>query len=501
MLLPLLLVPLQLAAAADLLSARAWTGFSKLDGSLEFPELALPELRDKKNLGLAFSGGGVRAYTATLGYLRGLLDIGLLQQARYVSGVSGGSWAAAAYTFHDPSAEHTVSGAPVARNDSELLGVYVPPAALGFSELDEMPVRSAFHAATIGVGMTPLTGPEWVNKVQDVFLEPVGVPAIGNSSFTWNANTSAEICLRNPAEPLSLAVAGQREYGAPPYVIFGVTLMGPLDSTPLALDNRSYTVFDATPLYIGQARKEPVTFHGRKGEHPPIKDITLPVGGLLEPFAVGGKPPARALGPSSPASALLQVPAPPTKFALANAVAASSFFPGDVEGWLSRATAKELGLTLPFWAPADSGEQESPTVEAAVPRETLMLIGDGGLSENTDMTSLLRRRVPRIVMFETTDTTLNSDWNPLTHPNPTTNDIDDEFSAFFGLVSAKGLCYCWRRYCCCCYAHSHVCVCVCVCVCAVAVCCFVHMAFASCHVLITAVQWRRQFPHGLGPPS
>ena len=33
----------------------------------------------------------------------GLHELGLLPGVRYVSGVSGGAWAAAAYTFFDPS--------------------------------------------------------------------------------------------------------------------------------------------------------------------------------------------------------------------------------------------------------------------------------------------------------------------------------------------------------------------------------------------------------------
>jgi hypothetical protein len=40
--------------------------------------------------------------------------------------------------------------------------------------------------------------------------------------------------------------------------VLAYTLLGPLGSAPIALDNRSYTTLDATPLYAGQARADPV---------------------------------------------------------------------------------------------------------------------------------------------------------------------------------------------------------------------------------------------------
>lgn len=64
-----------------------------------FPEaaesspIAVPWLKDKKDFGLAFSGGGTRAASATLGQLRGLRKKGLLKDVKYISAVSGGSWA------------------------------------------------------------------------------------------------------------------------------------------------------------------------------------------------------------------------------------------------------------------------------------------------------------------------------------------------------------------------------------------------------------------------
>ena len=51
------------------------------------------------SLGVAFSGGGTRSATMALGQLRGLRKIGVLDKVRYVSGISGGAWAAVPFVY------------------------------------------------------------------------------------------------------------------------------------------------------------------------------------------------------------------------------------------------------------------------------------------------------------------------------------------------------------------------------------------------------------------
>ena len=58
------------------------------------PEFSTSRLMDRPNLGLAFSGGGTRSASATLGQLRGLQQIGLLDKVRYYSCISGSSFTA-----------------------------------------------------------------------------------------------------------------------------------------------------------------------------------------------------------------------------------------------------------------------------------------------------------------------------------------------------------------------------------------------------------------------
>jgi hypothetical protein len=62
-----------------------------------FPETDV--LGEGPSLGVAFSGGGTRSATMALGQLRGLRKIGVLDQVRYVSAVSGGAWASVPFVY------------------------------------------------------------------------------------------------------------------------------------------------------------------------------------------------------------------------------------------------------------------------------------------------------------------------------------------------------------------------------------------------------------------
>ena len=76
-----------------------------------FPESEF--LESKKNIGIAFSGGGNRSASLTTGQLRGLNKLGFLEDVKYISAVSGGSWASIIYTY-----------SPDDLKDEKLLGTY-----------------------------------------------------------------------------------------------------------------------------------------------------------------------------------------------------------------------------------------------------------------------------------------------------------------------------------------------------------------------------------------
>src|SRR6188472_2466948 len=91
-----------LPACANCVEARFWEinpTFWNSTTPSETPEREkLVQLR-KFDVGIAFSGGGTRSASATVGQLRGLEQNGWLAQVRYMTAVSGGSWAAVPYTY------------------------------------------------------------------------------------------------------------------------------------------------------------------------------------------------------------------------------------------------------------------------------------------------------------------------------------------------------------------------------------------------------------------
>lgn len=84
---------------------------------------------NRKNVAVCFSGGGSRALTCALGQMLGLSSFqgnngkSLLDEVRYISSVSGGSWASVLYTFR-----------PAAFTDADFLGKSYTPAQLYYNQ-------------------------------------------------------------------------------------------------------------------------------------------------------------------------------------------------------------------------------------------------------------------------------------------------------------------------------------------------------------------------------
>jgi hypothetical protein len=93
-----------------------------------FPEWdRIPE--KKRDFGIAFSGGGTRSASATVGQLRGLRRNGWLSQAGYISSVSGGTWAAVPFTFSS-------------HDEATFLGEYLDPWAITWDSLKTTKLHS-----------------------------------------------------------------------------------------------------------------------------------------------------------------------------------------------------------------------------------------------------------------------------------------------------------------------------------------------------------------------
>jgi len=102
----LAVVSAQVPVCPDCVEARYWQvdpGYwnAAAPDLNSFPERQLDEPLHGTDLGIAFSGGGTRSAAASLGQLRGLVQNNWLPHVRYMTAVSGGSWAAVPFTYFD----------------------------------------------------------------------------------------------------------------------------------------------------------------------------------------------------------------------------------------------------------------------------------------------------------------------------------------------------------------------------------------------------------------
>jgi hypothetical protein len=412
------------------LSAKAWftSKYHPSEGS--YPEQSDPVLQTKKNVGLAFSGGGTRSYLSSLGYLRGLHDLDLLKNVRYISGVSGGAWATVVYSYYQK--QQSTPERPVAQSDEELLGDIMEPEQCTFNNLNKLNATCGRYSATASFNIdlvelfikykeVPLA---WFHQVNNQFLIRYGVSL--DSSFTWNQTTLDDILSRNPtltADQFVLPHNTER-----PYPIFVATHEGPLEGAPFPEKKRAFAGFDFTPLYSGH--REIINKSWEKfGGGPPASRL---IGGLLETFAFGrDQPPVEGLHEPS---GLLEIPMNPDKqlFTLNTAVATSSYFLGGAVttlGPLPFRRTDKLGIIIPTF-PVATLEDDAP------PMSTKMVFGDGGTVVQPGLMGMIKRKVAHIIMFLNFEIPLTGSdaWNPLEHP-PTgsNNEIDDDMPSFFGL--------------------------------------------------------------------
>ena len=66
--------------------------WDKKSKTFSYPENKYIQFLNKKDLGIAIEGGGIRSYIFSLGFLRGLYRIGVFENVKYISSVSGSSW-------------------------------------------------------------------------------------------------------------------------------------------------------------------------------------------------------------------------------------------------------------------------------------------------------------------------------------------------------------------------------------------------------------------------
>jgi hypothetical protein len=372
------------------------------------PERDNAELKAKDDLGLAFSGGGTRAACATLGALRALHELGVLERVRYVSTVSGGSWGVAPWLFL-PNADRTA--------DARHLGSVVKPSDLTVEKLNEK-AEGSCAAAFAEVRLPSFCG-IWKNKllygdeayaqaVGHAFLKPFGLHET-RKFVTWNEASRSELIRLNPSldEDDFLMPAKDR-----PFWICNVSLtlttFRRADISEAERENRSngestghrpfFRPFEMTPLYSGAPTLiEP---HGWW-----IKRAPSPWsigGGYVENLLYDSRKPQectpRGAGEARVMRASLGLPRilASHRFCLSDMVAASGAAPSAAVDSIVGANplpagiAKSLGFPeFRHWSPAKP--EPAPGFDLAH--------DDGGAIDNTGIAALASRGVGRVIAF------------------------------------------------------------------------------------------------------
>ncbi len=165
-------------------TAQAW---QSIGTTYSFPEDSYEYVASRPNVGVTFSGGGDRSFSATIGALGAFHELGYIENIKYMAGSSGGSWGVAVYSYY----QHSFV------NDSVMLGPIVFPADIVYDDLMNVdyycvrkyPNSSYFDDSLLYSG--------WVDAVQAIYLDPAGI--LRGAPFSYNNESVSDIVLRNPS--------------------------------------------------------------------------------------------------------------------------------------------------------------------------------------------------------------------------------------------------------------------------------------------------------------
>lgn len=344
-----------------------------------FPErdetegLGVPWFKDKADLGIAFSGGGTRSASATLGQLRGLRTTGLLDKVKYISAVSGGSWAATPYTY-----------LPSNYDEDLFLGVAKPPEALTGHDLQSAPEASLAHAISESViaddvlkNAVGLAGDEaYARAVGALFLQPFGLDDRAKFFSFHDMAVRSVVEGNSESDDRHYYLVPEDFYTVRegrPYLIVGGTILR-VGNTGAS---RQEMQCEYTPLYCGVRRLFPSA--GRGGA--PIG------GGYVETFAYDSEAPS---GQWDGRRWRVKLGRERYRFTLSDMIGSSGAAPQEL---LEELSLHHLGFPeFRHW----------PVHRIGALREEEYAHGDGGHLENLGIMPLLARGVRHIVVFSNT---------------------------------------------------------------------------------------------------
>ena len=348
------------------------------------------------DVGVAFSGGGTRSASATIGQLRGLVQNGWLERVRYITAVSGGSWAAVPFTYYPgsltdllgdstPLNPATIETVPaglladrVARSGLGHVGFQEVPSFLpdSIAGLDIVQVRRALVMARAGIRKIrkrEVTEPDRRNKTYahmlgQIFLDRL-VPDGNRRPYAWDRETAIEMSAATgrPAGDFILAPPSR------PFLIVGGTLV-----KQAGADYPRLIPVEYTPMYTGVRQQ-----------------FGLIGGTYLWPWAYD----RLYIAPRSDTRVLVGPGPSERPFTLADVIASSGAAPqlelllGDKVPERFRATLRQASEAFPAFANlAVRGGAPNPATEE-------LAHGDGGFTDNLGVMPLLARQVHNIIVF------------------------------------------------------------------------------------------------------
>jgi hypothetical protein len=348
------------------------------------------------DVGICFSGGGSRALAATLGQLRALKALNVLDKVSMISSVSGGAWAAALFTY-----------LPTSITDDDFLGPAVAPGAITLQSLGVPPPNTYLGSVPQNLSIDKLLSALmaciddadyapwdlWQGIVGECILKPFGLWDVDANRYptkyyACTPEDAQAIVARNPGLSVSDFYVVQRP--RPRLLMNGAMFSNPTieDSQLLPFQSAS-TGIGIAPLFKGQG-----VFGWDIG------------GGLIETVGMGSS----FIKPLSASDAEVTMPARP--FSLSDMIAISSAaFAHVLQAKFSDRLyplAETIVPTYRYW-PVGSLNTEPWNY----------LFADGGCLENTGIATLLSHGIRNIIAFVNSQT-------------PIQDGVEGQISGLFG---------------------------------------------------------------------
>jgi hypothetical protein len=332
---------------------------------------------------------------------------------------------------------HTGAWAPIIvsyaqniKNMKDFLCEAIQPEKIDYNNLEDMKdecIRRFASSNLLQIAIEKLANSEvdfiadaWYAATQAMYLDPVGIAP--NERFSWSVATVNDIKRRNPnLQSENFILPANKSW---PFLIVGLTLVGPTKYAPYGKNNHNYSRIDITPLYVGQMKTTDIIY---KYFFNLLKKVVR-IGGLVESFAFFGTGSPVGLSKGIGSGELKNIPESVRILDLQFVAGAATFAPATLAG-----SVPFIGYSfkdkMSYWSPAYQKKTETYD----------MLCADGGAIDNIGLMSYLQRRVKKIILFMNYEIPLKdfANWNVSTDPLKK-DQISDAVPSFFGIIQENG---------------------------------------------------------------